>query len=575
MEMRIHSLGIFEVIVPELGADQIFDTEKLKDFFTSALNRGVRNFCIDFSRFSSLDKAVIKSIISLNKVVLRSTGRLTILSTNSAITETLDHSGISGIIRVYLSEDEISADSKEILKQTESFYIGNIKQAEPPKHLKKEDTPESKVKADTPPKDQFDTLKAELSSLISFDTDEPETPSTTPPPQQQPKKEESVLETIPERKEQPREKSEPDTGWLKKDLSALFSDSSEPEKKPEPKPEPPKPKEEEAPFISSAPKTFKQGEPRYHAPRAVEQPAQSPKKPAPAMDPGSRKTGEGPVPEKKKSGVPKAILVILLLSVMAGAVYMFVLKPADENAPIERPTKYTAEQPPVEKQPLAPPEAAPVVPEKPAEAVPQPEEQVEPEKTVKPEFRPAPMKPEFKPAPKPEPRPAPKPTPKPELKPEPKPAPKPEPKPEPKPAPKPEPKPEPKQEAKPAPAKAAPQPEKSIEEEADDLFADEPATAPAAKAAPVPAAPAPAPAAAAPAPAAAGGGSSTGAIFISSSPPTAEIIYDGKVVGTANRAPVTLPVGTYKITLRKGSIETEVEIEVLEGKNKPKFIKLK
>ena len=50
---------------------------------------------------------------------------------------------------------------------------------------------------------------------------------------------------------------------------------------------------------------------------------------------------------------------------------------------------------------------------------------------------------------------------------------------------------------------------------------------------------------------------------------------DGKVIGIANRQPVTLSVGTHRLTLRKGSLQADIDVNVLEGKNKPLFIKLK
>ena len=91
--------------------------------------------------------------------------------------------------------------------------------------------------------------------------------------------------------------------------------------------------------------------------------------------------------------------------------------------------------------------------------------------------------------------------------------------------------------------------------------------------APPPPKPAAKPAAAEPAEQASAGGFNS--VFISSSPPTAEILENGKVIGTANRQPVQLSTGKHTLVLRKGSIEKEIEIEVADGKNKPLFVKLR
>ena len=55
----------------------------------------------------------------------------------------------------------------------------------------------------------------------------------------------------------------------------------------------------------------------------------------------------------------------------------------------------------------------------------------------------------------------------------------------------------------------------------------------------------------------------------------AEILEDGQIIGTASKAPIQLSPGKHTLVLRKGSIEKEIEVELVEGKNKPLFVKLR
>ena len=65
-----------------------------------------------------------------------------------------------------------------------------------------------------------------------------------------------------------------------------------------------------------------------------------------------------------------------------------------------------------------------------------------------------------------------------------------------------------------------------------------------------------------------------GSIFISTSPPNADIYYKDEHIGIGNTKPISLPVGSHLLVFKNDSLERQVEIEIVEGNNKPLFIKL-
>src|SRR3989339_1050275 len=132
MDCKSRSLGVFEIISLRPGfRGEKLDSSRLEETLKNSLKRGVKNLCVDFSDFPSIDEQTLSLLKEMNKLLLHATARLAIFSGNPSVTMALDNLGVSSILRIYQSEDEISADSKEILRQTESYYIGNIK-SEPP-----------------------------------------------------------------------------------------------------------------------------------------------------------------------------------------------------------------------------------------------------------------------------------------------------------------------------------------------------------------------------------------------------------------------------------------------------------
>lgn len=70
-----------------------------------------------------------------------------------------------------------------------------------------------------------------------------------------------------------------------------------------------------------------------------------------------------------------------------------------------------------------------------------------------------------------------------------------------------------------------------------------------------------------------GSGSSTGMVFLSSSPAGAEILLDGKVIGKTPKM-VELPAGNRTLSLRSGALSQTIQIEVKEGQNPARHVPL-
>ncbi len=657
MEAKSRSLGVFEIIaIRSSYKDERLNAGRLEEIINAAIGKGIKNLCIDFSNFPAIDESVINTLKKMNKNLLHSTGRLAVLSSNSAVTETLDNLGVSSILRIYQSDDEISADSKEILRQTESYYIGNIRQSEQPKldmsmdFNFKEDTPAPK-KATTQAPTQapakapdaetnqgsggdFSFLKNELSNLFGSEPEKKESDSILNRSSLEEDSRDNIMETVTEKKTEPiPEPPKPQRPIVSKEVPILnkniFSDDTETEEAPPvrvpPKPIQRKPVEPEEPPIRKP-----DIKPKPKAPieeESVMPPPPPPPQPQPQIQRGYKKPGPSapePVSASAVAGRSKfeeeevlvshkkfpmlTVLIIAVPTIIVGIIMAYLMGFIGGNSgEIEKPVaKYSDLKPNVpEAIPAKPspskPESEPVV-EKPAEVTPAPiveeEEPAKPEKHEslkhqKTEYKALPKEKVKAPAAVPIPAVAVKPAPAPAVKPAPAPAVTSTPAEQPAavvkqppapPAPKPVPvAPAPAVAVKPAPAPAAAAAkpaEGDLNKDIDAFLNEEdppPPPKPAAKPAPVAPAPPPAPAPAASEPAAAPATSSSGGnnIFISSSPPTADILENGKVIGVANRQPVQLSTGKHTLVLRKGSIEKEIEVDVTEGKNKPLFVKLR
>lgn len=67
---------------------------------------------------------------------------------------------------------------------------------------------------------------------------------------------------------------------------------------------------------------------------------------------------------------------------------------------------------------------------------------------------------------------------------------------------------------------------------------------------------------------------SVGTIFIATSPPVADIYYEGKKIGTSNVSTLELPVGTVILTFKKKDVSYTKSFTIVEGKNKAPFVSL-
>ncbi|MBL8028627.1 MAG: PEGA domain-containing protein [Fibrobacteres bacterium] len=556
MDVKVRSLGVFELIVlrPAAPTEKV-DIQKLDDNIKQVIGKGVKNLCIDLSQCSTIEFPLVETLKHANKELLHIAGRLAILSSDVKVTNQLDDLGISNYLRIYQTEEEISADSKEILRQTESYYMGNLKVSDSPSlaidleaALKKSGlavdsvdkgsknastAKEASAEGSILSKNEFDFLFGGSPSTdkSSKKREEPQRPAPVkkaPPPRVEKDEDDDLMDTVVEKTAAPQE-----VKVIRKEEIKVV----------------------EEPVASSAPKQeIKSG---YRRPGSGQMSPPLEQKP---IEPTVAEPKKRTVPLERFEAEESAIIELrqkkkmspLVAALITGLSLVVVVLMAwglgiiggkgPDPAQIQ-PTKYkdlaTTREIPKQAVPSAekaveatPPPAEPVKETAPAAST--AEKKVKPAADVKPEYKALPKKAAAKAAPKKDKEaeelnseiddflkddPPPKPAPAPAAV-----------KTEPVPAPKPEPKPEPKVEAAPAP-----------------------------KAETKPAAPA---------------GSGSGSVFISSSPPTAEILLNGNVIGVANRAPVELPTGTHTLVLRKDNMEKTVEIQVFDGRNKPLFVKL-
>jgi hypothetical protein len=509
MEVKSRSLGVFELLVlrPAVPTEKI-DTQKLDNSIKQAIGKGVKNVCVDLSYCGSIDFPVVETFKHANRDLLHTAGRLAILCTDVKVTNQLDDLGISNYLRIYQTEEEISADSKEILRQTESYYMGNLKATDTSSlsidleaALKKtglvDDKPvkteKSKPAKKEPPSDGSILSKNEFEFLLGgnkVDDDD------------------DLMDTVVEKTPTTQEVKI----IRKEEVIATEEIKAEPKKE-----------------IKSGyrrPGSGQQSQPAEITTPISAPPLEQTKKRTIPLD--RFEAEESAIIEtrqkKKMSPLVSALIVgIFLIVVFLMAWGLGIIGGKAPDPALLQPTKYkelsTTQETPKQAVPAS----------QPSDVKPKTEETLQEAVVPKP---PAPktvseVKPEYKAIPK-----------------------------------------------KVVAAKAAPKKtDKEAEElnsEIDDFLKDDipvkpatPAPAPKVEAVPVSTPPPTTPKEGA-----------TGSVFISSSPPTAEILLNGNVIGVANRAPVDLPTGTHSLTLRKDNMEKTVEIQVFEGRNKPLFVKL-
>ncbi len=165
IKFDIRSVGIFDVVSARLGDGEVFDSAKLKNTVRFLIENDMRNVVIDLGNLEYLYSDTINAFIASNRHMLEVSGRIAILTEHPKVQDILKRAGLDNIMRIYRSEAEMIADSKEILRQTSSYRI---------EELQKIST--QPQEAPPAPRTEFDDFKLEMGARLGSKLDNNEVP---------------------------------------------------------------------------------------------------------------------------------------------------------------------------------------------------------------------------------------------------------------------------------------------------------------------------------------------------------------------------------------------------------------
>lgn len=153
------------MVSARLADGEVFDSAKLKNTVRFLIENDMRNVVIDLGNLEYLYSDTINAFIASNRHMLEVSGRIAILTEHPKVQDILKRAGLDNIMRIYRSEAEMIADSKEILRQTSSYRIEELQKisnqpGEPPPM----------------PKTEFDEFKAEMGQRLGSKLDNNELP---------------------------------------------------------------------------------------------------------------------------------------------------------------------------------------------------------------------------------------------------------------------------------------------------------------------------------------------------------------------------------------------------------------
>jgi anti-anti-sigma factor len=153
------------VVSARLADGEVFDSAKLKNTVRFLIENDMRNVVIDLGNLEYLYSDTINAFIASNRHMLEVSGRIAILTEHPKVQDILKRAGLDNIMRIYRSEAEMIADSKEILRQTSSYRIEELQKI-------------SNQPGDPPPmpKTEFDEFKAEMGQRLGSKLDNNELP---------------------------------------------------------------------------------------------------------------------------------------------------------------------------------------------------------------------------------------------------------------------------------------------------------------------------------------------------------------------------------------------------------------
>ncbi len=125
----------------------------------------MRNVVIDLGNLEYLYSDTINAFIASNRHMLEVSGRIAILTEHPKVQDILKRAGLDNIMRIYRSEAEMIADSKEILRQTSSYRIEELQK------FSNQEPEQPQI-----PRTEFDDFKAEMGQRLSTKLDNNELP---------------------------------------------------------------------------------------------------------------------------------------------------------------------------------------------------------------------------------------------------------------------------------------------------------------------------------------------------------------------------------------------------------------
>jgi anti-anti-sigma factor len=148
-----------------LADGEVFDSAKLKNTVRFLIENDMRNVVIDLGNLEYLYSDTINAFIASNRHMLEVSGRIAILTEHPKVQDILKRAGLDNIMRIYRSEAEMIADSKEILRQTSSYRIEELQKIS----TQPQDHPQI-------PRTEFDDFKAEMGQRLGSKLDNNELP---------------------------------------------------------------------------------------------------------------------------------------------------------------------------------------------------------------------------------------------------------------------------------------------------------------------------------------------------------------------------------------------------------------
>lgn len=148
--------------------NEVFDSSLLRDVVTEQIKAGKRNFSIDMSSLDYIYSDTINVLMALNKRVLDVNGRLSILTPQPEVLQILKKAGIHNFLKIFETETELLKSAEEMILQTSSIQMADVKAA-------KGETPLS----------EFDQLRSEIGSVFGDGLDKSSkitSPTASPAP---------------------------------------------------------------------------------------------------------------------------------------------------------------------------------------------------------------------------------------------------------------------------------------------------------------------------------------------------------------------------------------------------------